>query len=338
MLKILVTGGAGYVGSICSAELMKRGHSVTVIDNLSTGHPEAVPEGADFQEIDIGDEKHVMRLLAKSDFDVVFHFAAKALIPESVTNPGTFFDNNLAAGIVFLECLRKAGVRNFIFSSTAAVYGNPTRIPIQEDDPKNPVNAYGESKLALERVLQWYCSAYDWSVVAFRYFNACGSMEGHGERHDPETHIIPLLLQAAMGRRPFFEIYGDDYPTPDGSCLRDYVHVLDIAEAHVAALKRFNIPGFKAFNLGTGRSHSVKEICRVVEQVTGKHLPLRVGPRRLGDPAVLCASPEAISAELGWKAVHSDLENIVESAWEWEQACCRSSSTHSRSVAFVPER
>lgn len=338
MRKILVTGGAGYVGSICASELIKRGHSVTVIDNLSTGHPDAIPEAADFQEIDIGDAQRVARVLAKNRFDVVFHFAAKALIPESVTNPGTFFDNNLAAGIVFLECLRKAGVRNFIFSSTAAVYGNPTRVPIQEDDPKNPVNAYGESKLALERVLQWYCSAYDWSVVAFRYFNACGSMEGHGERHDPETHIIPLLLQAATGRRPFFEIYGDDYPTPDGSCLRDYVHVLDIAEAHVAALKRFDIPGFRAFNLGTGRSHSVKEICRVVEQVTGKHLPLRVGPRRLGDPAVLCASPEAISSELGWKAVHSNLETIVQSAWAWERACCTSSPMHTRAATLVQQR
>lgn len=337
MLKILVTGGAGYVGSICTAELIKRGHSVTVIDNLSTGHPEAIPEGADFQEIDIGDAQRVARVLAKNHFDVVFHFAAKALIPESVTNPGTFFDNNLAAGIVFLECLRKAGVRNFIFSSTAAVYGNPTRVPIQEDDPKSPVNAYGESKLALERILQWYCSAYDWSVVAFRYFNACGSIEGHGERHDPETHIIPLLLRTAIGRRPFFEIYGDDYPTPDGSCLRDYVHVLDIAEAHVAALKRFNIPGFRAFNLGTGRSHSVKEVCHVVEQVTGMRLPLRIGPRRLGDPAVLCASPEAISSELGWKAVHSDLQKIVESAWAWERVCT-SSSMPVRAAALVQQR
>jgi UDP-glucose 4-epimerase len=320
MLRILVTGGAGYVGSVCSAELMKRGHSVTVIDNLSTGHPDAVPEGVEFFRVDIGDADRVSKLLAKGHFDVVFHFAAKALIPESVTNPGTFFDNNLAAGIVFIECLRKAGVRNFVFSSTAAVYGNPTRVPIREDDPKDPVNAYGESKLALERVLQWYCSAYGWSVVAFRYFNACGSIEGHGEMHDPETHIIPLLLQAITGKRPFFEIYGDDYPTPDGSCLRDYVHVLDIAEAHVLALQKLNVPGFRAFNLGTGCSHTVKEICRVVEKVTGRRIPLRVGPRRLGDPAVLCASPEAISADLGWKAVHSDLEEIVESAWAWEQA------------------
>ena len=335
MLRILVTGGAGYVGSICSAELIQRGHSVTVIDNLSSGHPEAVPECAEFHQIDIGDAEVVMRLLTKNDFDVVFHFAAKALIPESVTNPGTFFDNNLAAGIVFLECLRKAGVRNFVFSSTAAVYGNPTRVPIQEDDPKNPVNAYGESKLALERVLQWYCSAYDWSVVAFRYFNACGSIEGHGERHDPETHIIPLLLQAAVGSRPFFEIYGDDYPTADGTCLRDYVHVLDIAEAHVVALNRFNIPGFRAFNLGTGRSHSVKEICRMVEQVTGKRLPLRIGPRRLGDPAVLCASPQAISSELGWRALNSDLESIVESAWAWERVSRSSPPAHVRTATLV---
>ena len=337
MLRILVTGGAGYVGSICSAELMERGPSGVLIDNLSTGHAEAVPDGVEFHAINIGNGEQVTRLLKKNKFDVVFHFAAKALIADSVTNPGVFFDNNVAAGIVFLECLRKAEIRNFVFSSTAAVYGNPTRVPIREDDPKAPVNAYGESKLALERVLQWYCSAYDWSVVAFRYFNACGSIEGHGERHDPETHIIPLLLQAALGRREFFEIYGDDYPTPDGSCLRDYVHVLDIAEAHVLALKRFNIPGFRAFNLGTGRSHSVKEICRTVEQVTGKRLPLRIGPRRLGDPAVLCASPEAIQSEFGWKAVHSDLEEIVESAWVWEQACS-SRNEHAATPAVAQAR
>ena len=323
MLKILVTGGAGYVGSICSAELIKRGHHVTVIDNLSTGHPEAVPERAEFHRLDIGDEQRLASLLAKRKFDVVFHFAAKALIAESVTNPGTFFDNNLAAGIVFLECLRKAGTRNFVFSSTAAVYGNPTRVPIREDDSKQPVNAYGESKLALERILQWYCSAYDWSVVAFRYFNACGSIEGYGERHEPETHIIPLLLQVASGRRPFFEIYGDDYATPDGTCLRDYVHVLDITEAHLLALRKLNVPGFSAFNIGTGQSHSVKEVCQVIEKITGKPLGLQVGPRRPGDPAVLCASPDAIANEFGWKPTHSGLEEIVESAWAWEQACCR---------------
>ena len=190
------------------------------MDDLSTGHREAVPASADFHRLDIGDKRAVLELFSKKRFDAVFHFAAKALIPESVTNPGTFFDKNLVSGIVFLECLRRASIGNFIFSSTAAVYGNPVRIPIREDDPKEPMNAYGESKLALERILRWYCSAYGWSVVAFRYFNASGSIPGHGERHQPETHILPLLLQVASGRRDFFEIYGTQHATPDGTCLR----------------------------------------------------------------------------------------------------------------------
>jgi len=320
MLKILVTGGAGYVGSICSAELIKRGHSVTIVDDLSTGHREAVPQDAEFHCIDIADRSAVSELCLGHRFDAVFHFAAKALIAESVRNPGVFFDKNLAAGIAFLECLREAGIRNFVFSSTAAVYGNPKRTPICEDDSKEPVNSYGESKLALERALKWYCSAYGWSVVAFRYFNASGSVAGHGERHDPETHILPLLLQVASGRRPFFEIYGTDYPTPDGTCLRDYVHVLDIAEAHLLALSKANSPGFRAFNIGTGTSHSVREVCQTVEQVTGRPLQIRHGARRAGDPAVLCASPEAIHREFGWQAKHSDLLNIVRSAWEWEKS------------------
>jgi len=335
MLRILVTGGAGYVGSICSAQLLKHGHAVSVVDDLSTGHREAVPAGAEFYCLDVGDQRAVSELLSERTFDAVFHFAAKALIPESVTNPGSFFDKNLASGIVFLECLRRAGIRNFIFSSTAAVYGNPVRTPIREDDPKEPVNAYGESKLALERILRWYCSAYRWSVVAFRYFNASGSIDGHGERHEPETHILPLLLQVASGRREFFEVYGTEHTTPDGTCLRDYVHVLDIAEAHVLALHRLDSPGFRAFNLGTGTSHSVREVCRVVEQVTGQHLNIRMGTCRPGDPAVLCASPEAISAELSWKATHSDLVEIVRSAWSWEQAQCAYSMVYDSSSSRV---
>ncbi len=322
MQKVLVTGGAGYVGSICCSELLKQGHSVTIVDDLSTGHREAVPKGAEFHCLDIGSRDEISDLLARSRFDVVFHFAAKALIAESVSNPGRFFESNLAAGIVFLECLRQAGVRNFVFSSTAAVYGNPVTIPIREDDPKEPVNAYGESKLALERVLRWYCSSYGWSVVAFRYFNASGSISGNGERHHPETHILPLLLQVASARREFFEIYGGDYPTPDGTCLRDYVHVLDIAQAHLLALKKMNSPGFRAFNIGTGKSHSVKEVCEAVKKVTGRALSLQFGARRPGDPAVLCASSEAISNEFGWKASHSDLINIVRDAWDWERSQC----------------
>lgn len=322
MLRILVTGGAGYVGSVCSTELIKHGHAVTIIDDLSTGHREAVPEKAEFYRVDIADHDSVLELCLNRRFDAVFHFAAKALIPESVRNPGVFFDKNLAGGISFLESLRQAGICNFVFSSTAAVYGNPKRTPIQEDDPKEPVNAYGESKLALERILRWYCSAYGWTVTAFRYFNASGSIANHGERHEPETHILPLLLQVASGRRPFFEIYGTDYPTTDGTCLRDYVHVLDIAEAHLLALTKLNLGGFRVFNIGTGTSHTVKEICGVVERVTGQSLDIRHAARRPGDPAVLCASPEAIRREFGWQAKSSDLVSIVRSAWEWEKSQC----------------
>lgn len=331
MYNVLVTGGAGFVGSICSSELLRQGHSVTIVDDLSTGHREAVPGGAEFHCLDLGNRVEMSDLLARSRFDVVFHFAAKALIAESVSNPGRFFDSNLASGIIFLECLREAGIRNFIFSSTAAVYGSPVNSHIREDDPKEPVNAYGESKLALERILRWYCSAYDWSVVAFRYFNASGSIPGNGERHHPETHILPLLLQVASGRRKFFEIYGGDYPTPDGTCLRDYVHVLDIAQAHLLALSKVDSPGFRAFNIGTGKSHSVKEVCDAVKRVTGRGLSLRIGARRPGDPAVLCASPEAISKVFGWRASHSDLIEIVRSAWEWERSQCETKMAFSRS-------
>jgi UDP-glucose 4-epimerase len=326
MRNVLVTGGAGYVGSICSCELLRQGHSVTVVDDLSTGHREAVPKGARFQCVDIGNRSEISDLLFESRFDVVFHFAAKALIPESVTNPGVFFDSNLASGVVFLECLRQAGIRNFVFSSTAAVYGNPINLPIREGDPKEPVNAYGESKLALERILKWYSSAYGWSVVAFRYFNASGSIPGQGERHHPETHILPLLLQVASGRRDFFEIFGGDYPTPDGTCLRDYVHVLDIAQAHLLALSKVDSPGFLAFNIGTGESHSVKEVCDAVRMVTGRDLKLKIGSRRPGDPAVLCASSDAISKEFGWRASHSELIDIVRSAWEWERSQCETAN------------
>jgi UDP-glucose 4-epimerase len=320
MSKVLVTGGAGYVGSVCAGELLARDHSVTVVDDLSTGHIEAVPQGADFHRVDLGDRDSLSKLLKRDHFDVVFHFAAKALIAESVTNPGLFFESNLGAGIVLLECMRQAGIRNFVFSSTAAVYGNPLQSPVEEDAAKAPVNAYGESKLALERILQWYARAYGWSVVAFRYFNASGAVAGNGERHEPETHILPLLLQVASGRREFFEIYGTDYPTPDGTCIRDYVHVLDIAEAHLLALSKLNCPGFRAFNIGTGRSYSVAEVCEAVRLATGKNITLRMGARRSGDPAVLCASSSAIKSEFGWTPSRSDLSTIVESAWKWEQS------------------
>jgi UDP-glucose 4-epimerase len=320
MGNILVTGGAGYVGSICAAYLLETGHNVIVVDDLSTGHRQAVPHAATFHRLDIGDERALSEVLRAHPIDVVFHFAAKALIAESVTNPAVFYRTNVHASFSMLETLRAAGIRKFVFSSTAAVYGNPNTVPIVEDHPKNPVNSYGESKLAFENLLRWYVTGYGWSVTAFRYFNACGATENQGELHQPETHIIPLLLQAAAGDRSHFEVYGTDYDTPDGSCLRDYVHVLDIAEAHTLALTQLNEPGFHVYNIGTGRSYSVLEVCHAVEEVTGLKAPLRYGKRRPGDPAILCASPENIKKELGWTARRSDITEIIRSAWEWHKS------------------
>lgn len=317
MARILVTGGAGYIGSVCCARLLQRGHSVVVIDDLSSGHAASVPSGASLHRMDVGDRASVAQVLRKEGFDVVFHFAAKALIPESVVDPGVFFDSNVGSGVAFLETLRAAGVRNFVFSSSAAVYGSPLVIPIPEEHPKAPINAYGESKLMLENILSWYAKAYGWSVVSFRYFNACGATPTHGENHSPETHLIPLLLHTALGERQVFEIFGNDYSTPDGTCKRDFVHVLDIADAHVRALDVLQRPGFRTYNIGTGISQSILEVCRAVEAITERKLPLKVGPRRAGDPAILCANPRSIMQELRWEPRHSTLPEIIRSAWAW---------------------
>jgi UDP-glucose 4-epimerase len=317
MANILVTGGAGYIGSVCSAKLINQGHSVAIIDDLSTGFAEAVPAAATLHRIDIGDQHRVRALLSHLPVDVVFHFAAKALVPESVSNPGIFFDANVASGITFLEEVRRAGVRKFVFSSSAAVYGQPECMPIDEDHPKNPLNSYGETKLMFERILAWYASAYGWGTAALRYFNACGAAGDHGERHDPETHIIPLLLQAASNQRKPFNIFGDDFPTPDGTCLRDYVHVLDIADAHIRTLPLLEEAGMNVFNIGTGDSRSVKQMISAVVAVTGEAVPVSIAPRRPGDPATLCASPEKIMRVLGWKPRYSDLTNIVQTAWDF---------------------
>jgi UDP-glucose 4-epimerase len=323
MERILVTGGAGYVGSACCAQLQERGFPVEVVDDLSTGYAKAVPGGVKLHRFDAGNREALGRLLASTNFDVVFHFAAKALISESVSNPGVFFDANVASGIAMLETLRHHGIRKFVFSSSAAVYGSPTVVPIPEEHPKEPVNAYGESKLIMERILQWYASSYGWSVVAFRYFNASGGAEDWGERHSPETHIIPLLLQTASGRRDSFDVYGSDYATTDGTCQRDYVHVRDIAQAHILALQKMVQPGFHVYNIGTGTSYSVREICQAVERITNQKLRVRQAPRRPGDPAVLCASPMKLMHDFGWKPAHSQLEQIIRGAWEWEQTECK---------------
>jgi len=319
MARVLVTGGAGYVGSVCSRQLLESGHEVVIVDDLSTGHPEAVPSGAEFHQMDYGDRAAVACVLRQQRVDAVFHFAAKALIAESVSNPGWFFDVNVGSGIAFLETLRDFGVRRFVFSSSAAVYGNPVSVPISEDDPKDPVNSYGETKLMFERVLRWYASAYSWTVAAFRYFNASGATTDAGENHRPETHVIPLLLEVAAGEREQFEIYGDDYETVDGTCIRDYVHVSDIAAAHLLALEMSEPAGMQAYNIGTGKAHSVREVISAVEEVTGQKIAVRVAARRPGDPAVLCASPEKLKRDLGWKPKSSDLRGIIRTAWQWKR-------------------
>lgn len=319
MAKVLATGGAGYVGSICCAELLRLGHSVTVVDDLSTGFRESVPAGAAFVQLDLGDRARMESLLRGASFDVVFHFAARALIPESVSDPGIFFQQNVAAGITLLEALRAARIRNFIFSSSAAIYGTPPRTPIDEDDPKQPVNSYGTTKLMFEQVLESYARAYGWSVIAFRYFNAAGATAELGERHDPETHLIPLLLETAAGERESCSLYGDDYETPDGTCLRDYVHVLDIARAHACGLQALGPPRMRAYNIGLGTSYSVRQVWQAVEQVSGRTVPVRVEGRRAGDPPVLCANPRRIMQELGWRPEHSSLQEIIGSAWEWKR-------------------
>lgn len=319
MARVLVTGGAGYVGSVCSRQLLESGHEVVVVDDLSTGHQEAVPAAAEFHQMDYGDRTAVTYMLRQQRMDAVFHFAAKALIPESVSNPGWFFDVNVASGIAFLETLREFGVNQFVFSSSAAVYGNPRSVPIKEDDLKEPVNSYGESKLMFERILRWYASAYGWTVAAFRYFNASGATEDAGENHRPETHVIPLLLAVAAGERKYFEIYGDDYATADGTCVRDYVHVSDIAAAHLLALETAEGARMQAYNIGTGTSYSVREVIAVVEEVTGQKIAVRNTARRPGDPEVLCASPEKLKRDLGWEPKSSDLRSIVRSAWEWKR-------------------
>jgi UDP-glucose 4-epimerase len=319
MANVLVTGGAGYIGSVCCSKLLERGHRVTVVDDLSTGHADAVPPEATFHLLEIGDRVALDEVLRQDRFDWVFHFAAKALIAESVSNPGIFFDSNVAAGISLLETIRAAGIRKFVFSSSAAVYGNAASGVIREEHPKEPVNAYGESKLVLERILHWYAISYGWTVVAFRYFNACGATASIGEDHQPETHVIPLLLQTAAGERECFEIFGTDYPTPDGTCLRDYVHVEDIAEAHLLALESQKSSVMSAYNIGIGTSYSVKQVCNIVEQELGRKVRVRKGDRRPGDPAILCASPQRLIQEFGWTPRCSELRHIVRTAWQWKQ-------------------
>jgi UDP-glucose-4-epimerase GalE len=319
-MRILVTGGAGYIGSHAVRLFLARGHDVWVYDNLSEGHRAAVP--ADRLLVgDLADIPHLDQEVVVRRIEAVVHFAAFTYVGESVREPGKYYQNNLVNTLNLMECLRRNQVARFVFSSTAATYGTPQHTPITEDEPQKPINPYGSSKLAVERALADYAAAYGWGYAALRYFNAAGaSPDGTmGEDHDPETHLIPLVIQAALGQRPHIEIFGTDYATPDGTCIRDYIHVDDLAEAHLLALERLG-PGTQyRFNLGIGRGYSVREVIRAVERVTDKSVPVKEGPRRPGDPDVLVASSEKIQRELGWRPKYTELDAIIETAWNWHR-------------------
>jgi UDP-glucose 4-epimerase len=318
-MRIVVTGGAGYIGSVVGEVLAAEGHDVCVVDNLSKGHRDAVLESARFEQIDLKDGERLAAVLSSFRTDAVIHMAADALVGESVADPGKYYQNNVVAGLSLLDAMRRAGVGRLVFSSTAAVYGEPARQPIEETDATAPTNPYGETKLAFERALRWYAQAYGLSSISLRYFNAAGATGRRGERHEPESHLIPLVLQAAAGRRPDVTIFGDDYPTEDGTCIRDYIHVEDLARAHVLSLPALAGRGIcRAYNLGCGgRGYSVREVIDTAARVTGRDIPARIAERRAGDPAVLIASSARIQQDLGWRPRHQSLDRIIESAWTW---------------------
>jgi UDP-glucose 4-epimerase len=318
-LNVLVTGGAGYVGSVVTSELLRAGHRVTVYDNLSHGKRKAIPQGADLIVGDVADRDALSHAFRTRVPEAVLHFAALIEAGESMKVPERYFRNNTATTLTLLETMLEQGVKRFVFSSTAALYGNPERTPIQETDPLQPTNAYGESKLLVERMLDWFYRIHGLRYASLRYFNAAGAMTDRGEDHRPESHVIPLVLKVALGQRDNISIYGTDYPTPDGTCVRDYIHVLDLAAAHVLALDALSDRGQLIYNLGNGRGFSVREVIEVARQVTGHSIPTVESERRPGDPAVLVASSQKIQDELGWNPQHPELTDIVSSAWEWHR-------------------
>ena len=311
----LVTGGAGYIGATTAAALLDAGHQVTVADDLSAGHRDAVPADAAFVEVDVTDPDAIDEVVGDGDFDACLHFAALIEAGESMRAPERFFRVNTGGSATLLDALLRHGVRRFVLSSTAAVYGEPERVPITEDDPLLPTNAYGESKLLVERMLAWHHRIHGLSFAALRYFNAAGAVPGRGERHDPETHLIPLVLQVAEGRRDHITLFGTDYPTEDGTAVRDYIHVADLADAHVRAVEQLGTHGTITCNLGNGRGFSVREVVDAARRVTGHAIPAEEAPRRAGDPAVLVASSERARQLLGWRPQVPDLDRIVADAW-----------------------
>src|SRR6266581_1411495 len=307
-MNVFVTGGAGYIGSVCVEELIHAGHHVTAYDNLSEGHRSAVDKQAVFVQGDLSDESRLAQALRESKPEAILHFAANALVGESMANPGKYFRNNVANGLKLLDAAVAAGVKKFVFSSTCAVYGVPTRMPMTEELAPHPVNPYGESKLMFEKMLQWYQRIHGVEFVAFRYFNAAGASEKFGEHHRLETHLVPNVLKVPLGQATQCEIYGTDYPTPDGTCIRDYIHIADLAQAHILGLA----PGTTGFyNLGNGGGYSVRQVVSTCERITGKRIPAVEKPRRPGDPPRLVASAGKAMGELGWKPKFPKIEDIV---------------------------
>ena len=319
-MRVLVTGGAGYIGSVVADQLLRGGHSVTVLDNLVMGWREAVPADADFVQADTGDEAALEQLFATRGFDAVMHFAALIEAGESVKFPEQYFDNNSLQTLTLLRVMLKHKVLRFVFSSTAAVYGEPQSVPIPEDHPLAPTNPYGESKLIVEKMLAWIHNAHGLRYASLRYFNAAGATPARGEAHRSESHLIPLILQVPLGQREFISIFGTDYPTKDGTCIRDYIHVDDLAAAHLLALQGLETHAQLICNLGSGSGFSVREIIDLARQVTGHPIPVRECPRRAGDAAVLIASSGKIRRLLGWNLQYPDVESIIASAWQWHKS------------------
>jgi UDP-glucose 4-epimerase len=319
-LRILVVGGAGYIGSTSVERFVEAGHEVVVYDNLSSGHATAVADGARLIVGDVADARRLGQVLADG-VDAVLHCAARSLIGESMADPGLYYRVNVAGGVALLEAMRSTGVTRLVYSSTAAVYGEPRRVPIAEADRTQPINPYGETKLAFEGAMRWFCAAHDFRAISLRYFNVAGATERNGEDHDPETHLIPLGLRVAAGEATHVQIFGQDYPTPDGTCIRDFIHVRDLANAHLLALEATGEAdaSLEVYNLGSAAGFSVREVVEAARRVTGRAVPARPVRRRVGDPPVLVASSRRARRELGWNPLHSTLEHMLADAWAWRE-------------------
>jgi UDP-glucose 4-epimerase len=318
-MKVLVTGGAGYIGSVTVEQLIEAGEEVVVFDNLYQGHRAAVHPDAVFVQGDLADKTAVANLLQEHRPDGIMHFASHTLVGESVEKPFLYLRDNVVNALNLLESAAEAGVKRFILSSTANLFEKPERMPIDENERIIPGSPYGESKFLIERLLHWMDEIYGLKYACLRYFNACGATPTRGEHHDPETHLIPLVLQVALGQREKIVIFGDDYSTPDGTCVRDYIHVIDLAQAHILALRDLH-NGSRKYNLGNGRGYSIKQVIETARKVTGHPIPAEIGPRRPGDPAILIASSETINHDLGWQPRYPDLQRIIETAWNWHVA------------------